>query len=888
MPSPRAFLIDGTAFCYRAFYAIRNLSTSDGRPTNAVYGFAMMLKALREKERPDYLAVAFDAGKPTFRHQKFKDYKVQRKPMPEPLIGQLPVVKRMLAAYRIPLFEREGYEGEDLLATIAKQLAANGVEAFLVTGDKDVLQLVNSHIKVYNPHKEDAVLDAAAVRTRYGVEPAQMVDLMALMGDEIDNIPGVPGIGEKTATELLQRFGSLEGVYQHLDEIESRERRRHLEASRRQVELSRELAQVHTDVPVEVKVEDLAVHEPDWRSLRALFRELEFKRLLRDVEAQAPAVPGQKIVAHLIEDTQDLKPLLSKLPRHGSRHPVAVLCWPAPSSKADGLLFALARDEQEAWVVPVTSETFRSAAGRKLREWLADPETPKVSHDAKAAKRMLARAGAELQGIVGDTMLAAYLLNPSRTNQTLSDLSDEYLDEPLGPMPPPQQLPPQRSLVHGDSLEPFARCACTVLRLHEFLRCRLDAQGMTALYTELELPLLGVLSQMEQTGIAVDVAFLKGLHASMETELARLIQEIYRLAGGDFNLNSPKQLAQVLFERLKLPVVKRNKTGPSTDSDVLQQLAERHPLPARLMHYRELSKLVSTYVAALPKLIDPKTGRLHTSFNQTATATGRLSSSDPNLQNIPIKTELGRSIRKAFVPGIPDGVFLAADYSEIELRILAHLSADERLIDAFRHDRDIHRFTASLIYGCPESEVQPEQRQAMKAVNYGLLYGMTSHGLSKELGISFEEAQAFIDAYFERYPKVREYLDSQIAQAKRNGFVQTLLGRRRYIPEVNSPNPIIRQFGERMAVNAPVQGTAADLIKRAMVQLASALDEHQLRSRMVLQVHDELVFEVPRRELKTLVALARRIMEGAIALSVPLTVTVKAGPNWLDLSEVKN
>jgi DNA polymerase-1 len=480
-------------------------------------------------------------------------------------------------------------------------------------------------------------------------------------------------------------------------------------------------------------------------------------------------------------------------------------------------------------------------------------------------------------------MIAAHLLNPARTAQTIRDLADEYLDERLTVAPTSDDLLIDET---ADSLAAFAQAVCAALRLNGQLPAQLDAQGLRPLYEDLEIPLLGVLADMEAAGVAVDVPYLQGLRASMEAKLAQLGQEIFRLAGGAFNLNSPKQLAEVLFERLKLPVIKRTKTGFSTDSEVLTQLAERHPLPRALMDYRELAKLVSTYVDALPKLVDRRSGRIHTSFNQTATATGRLSSSDPNLQNIPIKTELGRSIRKAFIPGIPDGVLVAADYSQIELRILAHLSGDPQLQEAFRQGRDIHRFSASLIYGIPEAEVQPEQRSAMKAVNFGILYGMTSHGLSKELGMPFEEAQAFIDAYFQRYPKVREHLDRQVAQAKRDGFVQTLLGRRRYVPELNSPDQGLRQFGERVALNAPIQGTAADLIKRAMVQLAGRLAQQRLQSRMVIQVHDELVFEAPRQELRPLTALVREVMEGAIRLDVPLTVTVKAGPNWLDLSPV--
>lgn len=875
MAPPKAFLIDGTAFCYRAFYAIRALTTSDGRPTNAVYGFAMMLQALKEKERPDYLAVAFDAGKPTFRHKQFERYKIHRKPMPEPLIGQLPLVKELLKASRIPVFEQEGYEGEDLLATIAKQLSAHGIDTFLVTGDKDVLQLVNGLIKVYNPHKEEGVvLDAAAVRERYGVSPDRMVDLMALMGDETDNIPGVPGIGEKTASLLLKQFGSLDGLYQHLDELESAVQRKRLEAARPQVELSRELARVRCDVPLTVQCEELKVQDPDWRSLRRLFRELGFKRLLHAIEAKTPAPSDSSITTHLVSGPRDLTALVERL-RDETSTPTPILAWPVEPAGAGGVLLAVAPARDEAWVVRVEPETCRSSAGQALADWLADARSPKLSHDAKAAKRTLWRLDLTLNGIVGDTMLAAYLLNPARTNQSLSDLADEHLNEGLPPFP---------------KLDDFAcaRAACVVARLHERLLPQLDDKGLTALYQELELPLLNVLFQMERDGIAIDVPYLQGLSASMQAELHQFTEEIYRLAGGEFNVNSPKQLAQVLFDRLKLPVVKRGKTGPSTDSDVLQQLAAHHPLPERLMRFRELAKLVSTYVEALPKLADPVTGRVHTSFNQTATATGRLSSSEPNLQNIPIKTLLGRSIRKAFIPGIPEGILVAADYSQIELRILAHCSGDAQLTEAFHQGRDIHRFTASLIYGCPEPEVQPEQRNAMKAVNYGILYGMTAHGLSKELGVSFEDAQAFIDAYFERYPGVRAYLDRQIAQAKRDGFVQTLLGRRRLIPEIMSPDQAVRQFGERMAINAPIQGTAADLIKRAMVELARQLEEARLQSRMVVQVHDELVFESPQRELEALVRLVRPVMEGAIALTVPLTVTMKAGPNWLDLSPVRS
>ena len=878
MGSQKAFLIDGTAFCYRAFYAIRTLSTSEGRPTNAVYGFVMMLQALREKEHPDYLAVAFDVGKPTFRHERFEAYKGQRKPMPEPLIGQLPLVKALLSAYRLPIFEREGYEAEDVLATLAKRIAREDLQVFLVTGDKDALQLVNSHLKVYNPHKEQTVVDADAVKARYGVGPASMVDLMALMGDEIDNIPGVPGIGEKTAVQLLQQFGTLEALYRHLDQVKSPTQRAQLAAAREQVTLSRELVRIDPDVPLEVSLEDLRVQEPDGRALRSLFRELEFKRLLSALDASAPVTPQSSVTVHAIADASALTRMVQRLRRARA---AALGCWPVE----EALVLALTMDGQETWVLQVDQELLKTADGHAVSKWLADPNASKITHDAKSMKHTLARLGLTLAGLQGDTMVAAYLLNPARTNQRVCDLVDEYLERPLRPVPPLEGL--QELAVDAEILQTIGQTVTAIWTLHERFLGALERHELLTLYRALELPLIDVLWQMEQIGVGIDVPYLTGLRAEMGAKLSQLADAIYRMAGGAFNLNSPKQLAHVLFERLQLPVIKRTKTGPSTDSDVLRQLADRHPVVQRLMEYRELAKLVSTYVEALPQAVNPSTGRLHTTFNQTATATGRLSSSEPNLQNIPIKTELGRSIRQAFVPSRPDDILVAADYSQIELRILAHLSSDEHLVEAFRQGRDIHRFSASLIYGLPETEVQPEQRNAMKAINYGILYGMSAFGLSKELGVANGEAQAFIEAYFQRYSKVRGFLDEQIAQARRAGFVQTLLGRRRYIPEIQSPDPVIRQFAERMAVNAPIQGTAADLIKQAMVTLAARLPQAGLVSRMILQVHDELVFEGPRAEQPALVRLVREVMEGAIMLRVPLVVTIKAGSNWLNLAEVK-
>ncbi len=835
-----------------------------------------MLQSLLNQQKPTHLAVAFDVGKPTFRHEQFQAYKAQRKPTPDALISQVPVIKEVLAAYRIPAYEQAGFEAEDVLATIAHQVAGPGNEIFLVTGDKDALQLIGNGVQVYNPHAEPNMVDAAAVKARFGILPNQVADLLTLMGDSVDNIPGVPGIGEKTAVGLLQRFGDIDRLYAHLDEVDSPARRKSLEASREQVRVCRQLARITHDVPIKVKPDDLKVQEPDWSKLRALFRSLEFKRLVKEVESHMPAVETIGRPCRLIDATTPAKEAQTAL-----------------AAKGQSALLVLTSEGQAPWVavapageMPVLAQLkpafLESATGKALTRWLEDPARLKLAHNGKAYSRALAESGVHLAGLAGDTMIAAYLLNPGRLSPSLSELCEEELDQPL------PVLDGEIDLENSSSAfcQALGQNVSAIRPLHERYAAKLEERGLARLYGEIEMPLVGVLADMEALGVALDVPYLTRVKSEMDAQLLRLSEEIAELAGTTFNLNSPKQLAQVLFEKLQLPVIKRTKTGPSTDSDVLQQLSSKHPLPKKIMEYRELSKLVSTYVEALPRMVNPKTGRVHTSFNQALTSTGRLSSSDPNLQNIPIRTELGRSIRKAFIPGIPDGIFIAADYSQIELRLLAHVSGDEQLTKAFREDRDIHRFTASLIYGIPEKEVQPEQRNATKVVNFGVLYGMSAHGLSKELRIPHEQAQAFIDAYFARYPRVRGYLDSQMAKAKHDGFVQTLFGRRRYIPEVNSPDPVMRQLGERMAINAPLQGTAADLIKRAMVDLAAALPADGLKSRLVLQVHDELVLECPKQEKAAVTKLVKRTMEGAMSLTVPLTVTVKAGPNWLDLSPV--
>lgn len=868
MPA-RAFLIDGHAFCYRAFYAIRQLSTKAGRPTNAVYGFAVMLNRLLKEERPDYLAVAFDMAGPTFRHERFADYKRHRPPMPETLVEQIPMVHRLVEAHRIPIFELAGYEADDVLATLATRLAGPSTEVLLVTGDKDALQLIGPHVKVYNPQHDNAVLDERHVQERFGVEPRRIIEIMALMGDATDNIPGVPGIGEKTAVELIGRFGTVEGLLEHLDDVPSAAQRQRLAGHAAQARLSRELAKVDTAVPLEASLGALRRVEPDWAALRTLYRELEFRVLLKELpapEASAAAAVPVRVAA----SSGDVAQMAAAARQAGG-------CAVVP---AGARALAVCVQPETHWITASAD-----AGWHGVRALLEDAAIAKTTHDLKALWRWCLDRRITLRGASHDTMIAAYLLNPATGAYPLGELVEEYLGRTIT-VPVDAAGGEDAPLAAPPSPAPWCAAADAIRALAEHLELLLAARAVDRLFREVELPLCEVLARMESCGIALDRQALEEMSRAMERRLAELTRQIYAEAGETFNIQSPRQLAVILFEKLQLPVVKRTKTGPSTDFDVLTKLADKHPLPKLLVEFRELSKLRSTYVDALPALMDAATNRLHSTFNQTVTATGRLSSSNPNLQNIPVKTDLGRQIRRAFVPGEPGWQLLSADYSQIELRVLAHLSEDPALVEAFQQGRDIHTFTASLIYGVDERDVTPAMRGTAKTTNFGLLYGMGAVGLSRDLAIPLAKAQAFIEAYFQRYPRVRAYLDGQIALAKEQGFVTTLLGRRRSLPELASPDGGMRAFGERAAINTPVQGSAADIIKMAMLRVAEALGREGLRARLLLQVHDELVFEAPEAEVGALQSLVRRQMEGALALRVPLVVTLKTGPNWLEMTGI--
>lgn len=891
MPKKRLFLIDGNSFCYRAFYAIRSLSNSKGQPTNAVYGFNSMLNKIIKDEKPDMLAVAFDLKGPTFRHKKFEEYKIHRKPMPDDLVSQMAYIKRLVQAHNIPIYEMQGYEADDVLATLAKKARVKDIETFIVTGDKDALQLVDSHIKVYSAHKEGLIYDAHKVKEAYGVGPDRITDIMALMGDAADNIPGVKGIGEKSAIDLISEFGSLEELYKNIDKVKGDAKKRMLKENEKNAFLSKELAVVDTNVPIDIDFKEMVLKEPDQPRLLELYKELEFKSLLKDL------TPSEELKSEyiLVDDPKTFSALVAGLKKSKE------FVFDTETTSEDPVLAILAGlsfswEEGAAYYVGVCENgseekklDIELALG-SLKEIFEDKEIKKIGQNVKYDYIVLANYGIRVKGIIFDTMVASYLLNPSKPNHNLDDISFEYLSHKMTTSIH-ELIGKGKSAITMDrvDVEKISDYSCedsdVTFRLKKILEKEISKKDLDKLFYDVEMPLIEVLAAMEMTGVSIDKDYLADLSKEMEKKIEILTKKIYKLAGEEFNINSPKQLSAILFEKMKLPVIRRTKTGMSTDEEVLTKLALSHPLPEKLLEYRELSKLKSTYVDSLPSLINPATGRVHTSFNQTVTATGRLSSSGPNLQNIPIKTEAGQRIRKAFIPSDKNNLLLSADYSQIELRILAHLSEDKNLIRAFKEGFDIHAYTASLVFGVKEKEVTAQMRGMAKTVNFGILYGMSPYGLSQNLKIEVDKAKEFIDAYFDRYPEVRSYLEGLIEDAIEKGYVTTLLGRRRYIPEINSSDMRMRQFAQRAAVNTPIQGSAADIIKVAMIAIQEKLLKKEFVSKMILQVHDELVFDVSRDELKEVYKIVKDGMEGVINLKVPVEAHIEAGKNWLDMEE---
>ncbi|HMC32401.1 MAG TPA: DNA polymerase I [Candidatus Angelobacter sp.] len=895
--------MDTMSFIFRAYHAMarqRPMSTKKGVPTAATYVFVNMLRKLRADFSPEYLAAVFDVAGPTFRDeqakavtsvrkfdiktQTFKDvdylgYKAQRKEMPPDLVQQVPYIRRALEAYRIPILEQKGFEADDVIGTLARKASAQSYEVFVVSSDKDMLQLVNEKVCVLNPPKDNLICDAAKVKEILGVQPEQVIDVMALRGDSIDNIPGAPGIGDKGSVEIIKRFGTLENALEHAAEVERKTYRESLLNNKETILWSKQLVTIDQNVEIALELDKMVAGEPEIDALRSLFSELEFTTLLKEL---APVMEVRETDYRELKSADEAKELRK------AKAPLAIafefttaakpeeeeqaeetqqtgeLLFDAPLapelSGAGPLKLAISPETGKAFSAVLNGDEISS----ELKRLLSDPKISKTIHDYKAALRQLEPHGVELAGVNDEPMLYSYLINPTYSKHTLAEIAVRSFNLNLSAS--------------------VAEAADVTGRIAPVLRKEVESAGQMPLYEQIDLPLVPVLARMEQAGVKIDRKMLGKLSVDLEKQCDAKAREIHDKAGVTFNINSPKQLGDVLFNQLNLPKPVKYGKGKmiSTAVDVLEVLSETHEVPRLVLDYRQLSKLKSTYVDALPVLIDPKTQRVHTTFNQTGTTTGRLSSTNPNLQNIPIRTELGREIRAAFIAE-PGHALLSADYSQIELRLLAHFSEDPLLTEAFRRGDDIHQLTASQVFGVPPMLIDAEHRRRAKAVNFGIVYGLSPFGLSQQLGIEQREAKKFIEAYFEKYAGVRKYIDRVLEETRREQSVKTLFGRSRPIPDINSKNANMRGFAERTAVNTPLQGTAADLIKLAMIQIDAELRARKLRSRMLLQVHDELLFEVPEAEIESMRELVRSKMENVHTLSVPLLVEIGVGPNWRDV-----
>lgn len=891
MKKQKLYLIDGNGYIHRAFHALPPLTNSSGQMVNAVYGFTRMILKILRQEKPDYVAVCFDFPAPTFRHKEFPEYKITRKETPDELKQQIPLAHKIVKALNIPVFEKEGYEADDLIGTLSENASREGIETIIVTGDKDALQLVDESIKVLNEPK-DIFYTEEVVKEKMGVSAQQITDLMGLVGDTSDNVPGVFGIGPKTATELIQEFSSIENLYQNLSRVKEKLREK-LEKGREEAFLSKRLVTIVKDVPLEVDVRACRVGEFDREELLKLFRELEFKTLIVEL---LPQEEKHKVDYKGIFSGKEFETLLDELKEAPLFSLDLETTSPDPMrAKIVGISFAL--EPYSACYIPLMhsylgapEQLEKKYVLERLKHILENDSIKKYGQNIKYDLIVLKREGVDLSGIYFDSMVASYVLNPSKMNHNLDDIALEYLNYrtvPFSELIGKGKRATTIDKVEVERVIPYASSDADIaLRAAKIMERELGEKGLDKLFYEVEMPLVEVLAEMEMNGVIIDVDYIATLSRDFSLRLRELEKEIYKLSGQEFNINSPRQLSFILFEKLNLPVISRTKTGASTSEEVLLQLAEKHKLPQLIIEYRELQKLKSTYLDALPQMVNPETGRLHTSFNQTVTATGRLSSSEPNLQNIPIRTEDGRKIRRAFIPE-KGCLFVSADYSQIDLRVLAHISGDESLRDAFLHNEDIHRRTASELFGVPQEEVTPELRRIAKTVNFGLSYGMSPYGLSKDLGVSQTEAKKYIDSYFQKYKGVKNYIEKIVVQARKDGFVSTLLNRRRYLPEINSKNGSVRGFAERIAINTPIQGTSADIIKVAMIRIREKLKAAGSKAKMSLQIHDELLFEVPEEEVDELSHLAKKEMEGAVSLNVPVVADIKVGKNWRDLEETK-
>lgn len=883
----KLFLIDGNSLLYRSYYAIRHLSNSKGFSTNAIFGFIAALRKLQDKENPHYLGIVFDSKGPTVRHEIFKDYKATRKPMPEDLIPQIPVLKSLLEALNIPYYEKPGYEGDDLLGSLAHMARNEGVHTVIVSHDKDLYQLVDPDISIYHPIKE-TYLNEDQIQEVFGARPSQVVDVLALWGDASDNIPGVTGIGEKTAKALIAEFGSIENLLANLDRIKNPKLRTKIQESRENLDLSRKLAAIHTDIDLAFDLDAFAESEPNYTDLIALLQELEFNSWLQEYIKKTQ---NQELQYQTILEIEQLQALIQEIKK--AKH-VAVdteTDSPYPThAKLVGMSFST--QAGSAYYLPLQhdypqapKQIPQTKALDMLKKVLTDPKIKKIGQNIKYDYIVLRKEGITLQGIDLDTMVLSYIIEPNWGKHNLNRLALAYLQVKTTSYQDIVGTGKKEVTMNAVDIEKVTPYACQdadlALRLSQILWPKVQNSQQDRLYCEVERPLVEVLADMETWGIKVDSQALGAISKELSQKMADLQQKIYALSGEEFNLNSPQQLSHILFVKMRLPATKKTRKtrGLSTSLEVLQELAADFPIAKYTLEYRQLAKLKSTYAEALSLLIHPETGRIHTSYNQTVAATGRLSSSDPNLQNIPVRGEWGPRFRAAFIPE-KDHLFLAADYSQIELRVLAHMSGDSALIDTFLHDRDIHQETAHQVFGDNGALFDDEPRRRAKIINFSIIYGASAFSLARELKTSQTEAQKFMDVYFEKYPQVKKFLETCVQNAREKGYSETLFGRRRQVPELRNPNKLAQQAGRRIALNTPIQGTAADLIKKAMIDIWLEMQHQGLKSKMILQVHDELVFEVPETEYKKMEKLVQTKMENVMALKVPLRVHLGWGINW--------
>ncbi len=882
MTNKKLYLIDGNAYFYRAYYALPPLVNSQGLPVNAVYGFTRMMLKIIQQENPYYLVVCFDSPHPTFRHKEYVEYKANRPAMPEDLKVQIPLCKRIVESLSIPFFQKEGYEADDLIATISGKAEREGIETVIISNDKDMLQLVNEKITVLDELK-NVVYDNEEVKHILGIEPGQIVDFMGLAGDSVDNIPGIPGIGNKTAVKLIQKYGTIENLKNKLPELKGKIKEK-IENFLPMAEMSRGLVILVKNVPVDIEISDCKFKKIEREKFLKILKEFEFKNLISEwmpeeenISDNYQIITGEKEFERILKKSCESEKVFFKIQTTDSsplNAQIVSLIFTFEDGKS--VYFPLAHNYEGC---PGQLKTDYVLA--KLKFIFENEKIKKYGQDLKFSLIVLKQKGIDLCGIGFDLMVAAYLLNPSKQKYPLENIILEYLN--LKTTTIADLIKKEKKEVSKIKIEKIAILACRdtkyMMRLTEILNSQLKKKELDKLFYQIEIPLLKILAQMQMEGILLDTDYLEGIGVELEHQIEELKKEIYIQSGEEFNINSPKQLRVILFEKLKLPIIKKTKTGASTSEDILKKLSFSHTLPVLILKYRGLQKLKSTYVDGLLKLVDSKTKRIHSSFNQTITATGRLSSSDPNLQNIPVRTKMGKVIRKAFIAQ-KGCVFISLDYSQIDLRVLAHFSKDVNLKKAFCCGNDVHSQTAREIFNIPLEKINQEERKTAKIINFGIIYGMSSYGLAQELGISQIQAQEYIEKYFIKYEGVKKFIDKAVTRAKKDGYVLTLFNRRRYLPEIQSENRILKEFAERVAINMPIQGTSADIIKMAMVQIDFELKNKNLKSKMLLQIHDELIFEVPQEEKEVLLQVAKEKMENAVKLDVPIKVNIKTGENW--------